>query len=201
VGRWVGSFAIILSLGCIPFGGGTGTAHGPLQVPNCQHTAAGVFEAKTFPPERPFDLAPTWFFGERRGDVLQIRMQRDARGLNETDALVLDVRSAERVERDVQAGPVTLEVRPDLEPDVGPAAPARMALVLKASCPDFTTSLLGRGTITFGRFQPRDDGHVEATFDVSLVDGQSARTTGVEIVRGQLSGSLRMQLHLVAEPG
>jgi hypothetical protein len=191
--RFAAPLLVFFGLSCVPFGDGTGEIQGSIQVERCTVSSTGRYAPADFPQ---FSLSPTWFFAERRGDVLQIRIQRDSRGMHETDSVVIDVRDV----AGVQPG-VPVEVRPDVEPDGGPAAPARIAVVLKSSCPRFLTSLLGRGTITFTRFEPVDEGIVEAAFSVTLVDGQSARLAGAEVTRGSLAGNFRMQLHLVAEPG
>jgi hypothetical protein len=183
----------LLLAACIPYGEGTGDVRGSLEVPRCAIASTGTYESRSFPD---FRLAPSWFWTELCGPVLEIRLQRDAQPFVRTDALVLQVRDIRSVVPGAQ-----MEVRPDLEPEGGMAAPVRLSLALNATCPRFETSLLGRGTITFREFVPADEGLVNASFDVDLVDGQTLRLQGSLVVLGHLSGSFRIPVHLVPEPG
>jgi hypothetical protein len=183
----------LLLAGCIPYGEGAGDVRGAIEVPRCAIASTGIYESRSFPD---FIFSPSWFWTELRGQVLEIRLQRDAQSLHRTDVLVLQVRDIRTVVQGTE-----MEVRPDLEPEGGLAASVRLGLTLNATCPRFGTSLLGRGTITFREFVPSDEGVVNASFNVDLVDGQAPRTQGSLVVLGHLTGTFRIPVHLVPEPG
>jgi hypothetical protein len=186
-------FFAVLCCACIPYGEGTGQVQGTLTVPRCTLASTGVFNPQTFPQ---FDLTPSWFFGQLRGNVLELRIQRDSRGLNQTDGLVIEIRDVTTV----QTG-AAVNVLPDVPPYTGAAAPVRMQLMLKGSCNRFESNLLGLGSITFSAFDARDNGVVDGTFQVSLVDEQAARLTGEPGMLGSLTGQFHIPLHLIPEPG
>lgn len=178
---------------CIAYGEGSGEVRGSLRVPRCTINGVGNYREASFPE---YDLQPSFYFAELRGKVLQVRVQSDTRRISITDTLVLQL-------RDVTTTPVgvPVEVRPDLEPDGAQAAPVQLSLAMFGSCPRFQTSLLGRGTVTVNQLDARDDGVLDATFTVDLVDGQSLRQSATETVYGQLRGHVRMKLHLIPQAG
>jgi hypothetical protein len=178
---------------CVSYGEGMGEVRGSVRVGRCTISGVGNY----LPAEIPaFDLQPSFFVAERRGNVLQIQLRRDARMIHATDALFIDLHDVTRI-------PVgsSLTVRPDFQPGGDQAATVRMALSLSASCPRFQSGLLGQGTITFQRLDVRDEGVVEATFEVDLLDAHSIGETGAAITVGSLRGRFVIPLHFVGEPG
>lgn len=182
----------LLLSSCAGFADGSAEVRGDVRVPRCRLEGIGNFVEGRFPT---FDLSPSFFQAERRGDVLSITIRRDARPMNDNDALAVDIRDVTRV---TVGTPVEVRAEDTFGATI---APARLALVLKTSCPRFETGLLGRGTITFNVLDPRDGGLVDATFTVDLLDAHAARQTGMDSVLGSLRGRFRIPVRLLAEPG
>ena len=189
--RIIVTFALSLAA-CAGYGEGSAEIQGDVRVPRCTLAGVGTYLEGRFPA---FTLNATFFSAERHGDVLGITVRRDTRPFSDNDVLAMDVRDVTRI---TVGEPI--DVRPD-DAFAGSAAPVRLALSLKSTCPRFETGLVGRGTVTFNALDARQGGLVDATFTVDLLDAQATRQTGTTVVLGSLRGRFRIPMQYPGEPG